>query len=65
MKVSTYLQIKDILLYTTRRIYNGKLEAFYNGEWIDEIKFQDLYKLPTILNGCKQNPDKRKLFLLD
>jgi hypothetical protein len=64
MTVAAYLKIKDTLTNTTRRIYRGKWEALHNGKWISESAFREMYQLPTVLNGCKNNPDKTKLYLL-
>ena len=64
MSIKEYLSIKDILTNTTRRIYKGKYQALHNGRWISEASFKAMYPLPTVLNGCKDNPDRRKLFLL-
>ena len=64
MTVKQYLSIKDILTNTTRRLYRGKWQALDNGKWISEAAFKAMYPLPTVLNGCLTNPDKRKLFLL-
>jgi hypothetical protein len=64
MTVAAYLKIKDTLTNTTHRIYKGKFQAFYKGKWIDEKAFTSLFPLPTVLNGCRENPDKTKLYLL-
>jgi len=64
MTVKQYLSIKDTLTNTTRRLYRGKWQALYQGKWISEAAFRALYPLPTVLNGCPNNPDRRKLFLL-
>jgi hypothetical protein len=64
MTIAAYLKIKDTLTNTTRRLYRGKWEALHNGKWISESAFRAIYQLPTVLNGCKENPDKRKLYLL-
>jgi hypothetical protein len=64
MTVKEYLSIKEVLMYTTRRLYRGKWQALHNGKWISEDKFRAMYKLPTVLNGCHENPDKTKSYLL-
>jgi hypothetical protein len=65
MTVKQYLSIKDTLTNTTRRLYRGKWQALHNGKWISESQFRAMYQLPTVLNGCKDNPDRRRTFLLD
>ena len=64
MTVAAYIKTKDILHNTTRRLYRGKCQALHNGKWISEAAFRALHPLPTILNGCKDNPDRTKLYLL-
>jgi len=64
MTVAAYIKTKDILQNTTRRLYRGKWQALYQGRWISEGAFRAMYPLPTVLRGCRENPDKRKLFLL-
>lgn len=65
MTVKQYLSIKDILTNTTRRLYRGKWQALYQGKWISESQFKAMYPLPTVLGGCKDNPDRRRIFLID
>jgi len=64
MTVAAYIKTKDILQNTTRRLYRGKWQALHNGKWISEAAFKAMYPLPTVLGGCKDNPDRRKLYLL-
>jgi len=64
MTVKQYLSIKDTLTNTTRRLYRGKWQALYQGRWISEAQFKAMYPLPTVLNGCKDNPDRNKIYLL-
>jgi len=64
MTVAAYIKTKDILTNTTRRLYRGKWQALHQGKWISEAAFKAMHPLPTVLNGCPNNPDRRKLFLL-
>ena len=64
MTVSEYLKIKESLTNSAAKLSGGKITRLFNGQWISEAEFNALHIIPTVLNGCNDNPDKRMLCLL-
>lgn len=64
MKISEYLRIKESAVNSPAKLSNGKITRFFNGRWMTEAEFNELHRLPTVLNGDVNNPDKRMICLL-
>lgn len=64
MTISEYLTHKYALANTTYIRKQGKGFYLVNNELIPEKQFKAMHVIPTVLNGCKENPDNRNKYLL-
>jgi len=63
MTASEYLKIKEIRNNATGMIKDGKMWVLWEGEWILESEFKEMFPIPQMLYMAKENPDKRKDYL--
>jgi len=64
MTVEAYLQTKNLLLNTTAIRRNGATYILHEGKEYPLKQWEQMHFLPDRLVQCKENPDKRKMFLI-
>lgn len=64
MTAREYLKHKYALTNTTYIRKQGKGFYLVDGVEIPEKQFKAMHIIPTVLNGCKENPDKTKAWLI-
>ena len=64
MTAKEYVKHLYALRYTTYSRRNGKGFYLVDGVEIPEKQFKAMHIIPTVLNGCKENPDKTKAWLI-
>lgn len=64
MTVSEYLERKDKLLNTTSIRKNGATIILHEGKEYPLKQWEQMHFLPDRLVQCKDNPDRRKQFLI-
>jgi hypothetical protein len=63
MTASEYVKIKQIRDNAPGMIKDGKMLVLWEGEWILESEFKEMFPIPQRLYMAKENPDKRKDYL--
>ncbi len=64
MNYTSYVKHLYALKYTTYIRKGGQGFYLVDGKEMPEAEFKAIHQLPTVLNGCKDNPDKTKMFLI-
>jgi hypothetical protein len=62
--LASYIKEKEARKSILCRLYNGEMKVFFEGEWITEKQFNEVWPIPTIVNffASTSNPCKKNVW---